>query len=87
MKKNLVKVRAIDYRISKFLQLTLVGLMLSTVTYAQPPAKGPVSDKKYTPKELGYELIWYDEFDGSHLDSTKWKVRGVGPRALGLLVE
>lgn len=50
---------------------------------AQRPARGPVSGKKYTPQELGYTLSWEDEFNGPHLDTSKWEIRGVGPRALG----
>lgn len=50
---------------------------------AQRPAQGPMSDKVYTPGELGYELVWADEFDGRELDAQKWEVRGIGPRALG----
>lgn len=42
-----------------------------------------MSDKVYTPGELGYELVWSDEFDGKELDARKWEVRGIGPRALG----
>jgi beta-glucanase (GH16 family) len=52
---------------------------------AQRPAQGPVSDKRYTPAELGYELVWEDRFDGDSLDSGKWAVRGVGPRGLGFV--
>ncbi|GAB1453076.1 hypothetical protein MASR2M47_31320 [Draconibacterium sp.] len=49
---------------------------------AQRPAQGPVSDKKYVPEEMGYQLIWNDEFDGTQIDTSKWRVRGVGPRAI-----
>jgi beta-glucanase (GH16 family) len=38
-----------------------------------------------TPAELGYELVWEDQFDGTALDSSKWEVRGTGPRALGFV--
>lgn len=41
--------------------------------------------KQYTPAELGYELFWEDQFDGTALDPKKWEVRGVGPRALGFV--
>lgn len=40
-------------------------------------------DKPFTPAALGYELVWEDQFDGHALDTNKWEVRGVGPRALG----
>jgi hypothetical protein len=52
---------------------------------AQRPAQGPISDKHYTAAELGYELVWEDQFDGDSLDSRKWAVRGVGPRGLGFV--
>ncbi len=41
--------------------------------------------KQYTPAELGYELFWEDQFNGTALDPKKWEVRGVGPRALGFV--
>ena len=52
---------------------------------AQRPAQEPISDKLYTPAELGYELVWEDQFDGDTLDPKKWEVRGVGPRGLGFI--
>ncbi len=56
--------------------------IISIVCLAQAPAQGPMSHKQYTPKELGYSLIWEDNFDGNQLDTTKWKVRGLGKRRL-----
>jgi len=38
-----------------------------------------------TPEELGYALVWQDDFNGNALDPKKWEVRGVGPRALGFV--
>ena len=58
------------------------GILLSAVVFAQRPAQGPVSEKKFNPEEMGYKLVWNDEFDGNQLDTTKWKVRGIGPRAI-----
>lgn len=52
---------------------------------AQRPAQNPVSNKKYTAKSLGYQLFWEDQFNGNRLDSQKWAVRGIGPRALGFV--
>lgn len=43
----------------------------------------PISDTLYTPENLGYQLIWEDQFDGNKLDPEKWDVRGIGPRAVG----
>lgn len=54
---------------------------------AQRKAQGPMSDKQYTPEKLGYKLVWEDEFDGNELDTTKWKVRGIGPRAIAYISE
>ncbi len=48
----------------------------------QRPAQGPVSDKIHNPLEMGYKLVWSDEFEGNHLDTTKWRVRGIGSRAV-----
>ncbi len=52
-------------------------------SFAQRPAQGPMSDTVFKPIDLGYKLVWEDEFLGSELDQTKWKVRGIGKRALG----
>ena len=35
----------------------------------------------------GYELFWQDEFDGTQLDTTKWRHRGLGSRRGGTVVE
>lgn len=43
----------------------------------------PLSQTPYTPKSLGYELIWEDQFDGTELDPEKWAPRGIGPRRGG----
>lgn len=40
----------------------------------------------YGQKE-GYELVWHDEFDGTKLDSTKWRHRGLGARRGGTVVK
>jgi len=71
----------------KHLLFILAVFFVSFVSQAQRPAQGPVSDKKYTPEELGYKLFWADEFNGNKLDSTKWKVRGVGQRAIAYVTE
>jgi len=42
-----------------------------------------MSQKRISPKSMGYRLIWEDQFNGHELDTTKWNVRGVGPRRLG----
>lgn len=38
-----------------------------------------------TPEKLGYRLAWEDTFAGTELDTNKWRLRGVGPRALGFV--
>ncbi len=43
----------------------------------------PLNNSRFHPAIEGYELYWEDEFNGNKLDSTKWAVRGVGPRAVG----
>lgn len=44
-----------------------------------------MTDTPVTPEELGYKLIWEDQFEGHSLAPGKWEVRGVGPRALGFV--
>lgn len=51
--------------------------------FAQRPAQGPMSSSRETPEVLGYQLTWQDDFNGKALDTNKWEVRGIGPRALG----
>jgi len=42
-----------------------------------------LSKKRFTAKSMGYKLVWEDQFAGTSLDTTKWNVRGVGPRRVG----
>ncbi len=65
--------------------LMLVGMFWATACLGQRPAQNPISQTRYTPEGLGYELVWEDQFNGSVLDPEKWEVRGVGPRALGFV--
>lgn len=44
-----------------------------------------MSETRQTPEELGYEVFWQDDFNGTALDPQKWEVRGIGPRALGFV--
>lgn len=32
---------------------------------------------------MGYKLVWEDQFNGDQLDTTKWNIRGTGPRRIG----
>jgi hypothetical protein len=43
----------------------------------------PMSDESFIPENNGYKLFWEDQFGGDKLDSEKWAVRGIGPRAAG----
>ncbi len=45
----------------------------------------PLSNKLFNPANEGYKLFWEDNFNSDKLDSTKWKVRGVGPRGVGFV--
>jgi len=71
----------------KFFFFLLQGISISAICFAQRPAQGPVSNKKYTPQKLGYKLFWEDQFNGNKLDTTKWNIRGKGARALGYVSE
>jgi len=65
----------------------LVVLLLSVLAisgYTQKKAlNNAMSQKRVSPKAMGYNLIWEDQFNGCELDTTKWDVRGVGPRRIG----
>ena len=63
--------------------LIATAFLLAINCLAQRPAQNPVSQEKYTPKSLGYQLFWEDQFNGNKLDTQKWAIRGIGPRALG----
>lgn len=45
----------------------------------------PMTSTRFTPKKMGYQLVWEDGFNGDKLDSMKWAPRGVGPRASGFV--
>lgn len=63
----------------------LAGMFCPSTCMGQRPAQNPISQTRYTPAALGYELVWEDQFNGDTLDPKKWEVRGVGPRALGFV--
>ncbi len=44
-----------------------------------------MSEERFLPEAMGYQLVWEDNFDGESLDARKWAVRGAGPRALGFV--
>jgi beta-glucanase (GH16 family) len=63
----------------------VVGLWHVPDCMGQRPAQNPISQTRYTPVDMGYELAWEDQFNGDAIDTNKWEVRGVGPRALGFV--
>ena len=65
------------------LLIILASLAALSGSQAQRAPQGPISSVRHTPQSLGYELVWEDDFSGNELDSAKWAVRGVGPRAVG----
>ena len=68
----------------KDLVIILVFILLTTTVFAQKKSSNnAISQKRVTPKSMGYKLIWEDQFNGHELDTTKWNIRGVGPRRLG----
>jgi len=58
-------------------------VLLTTDKHEAENLQGPISEIQYTPESMGYELFWEDQFEGSQLDTEKWAVRGIGPRAAG----
>lgn len=42
-----------------------------------------LTQEVFTPEENGYRLVWEDNFNGTELDTAKWKLRGMGPRRIG----
>ncbi|MCG2460229.1 glycoside hydrolase family 16 protein [Flavobacteriaceae bacterium F89] len=62
-------------------------LLFTGSILAQRPAQGPMIQKRFHPKKMGYDLVWEDQFRGKALDTTKWGVRGIGPRAIAFVSE
>lgn len=59
-------------------------LLLTIAGMAQKKVRNnALTQKRITPKSMGYKLVWEDQFNGKALDTTKWDVRGVGPRRVG----
>ncbi|WP_339713190.1 glycoside hydrolase family 16 protein [uncultured Kriegella sp.] len=87
MKRNFIGEHLKDRCQIKKYGITLLLFFITALTMAQRPAQGPVSLEQYTPEKLGYNLVWEDHFNGTRLDTTKWRVRGVGPRAIAHISE
>jgi len=47
------------------------------------PKNNALSQEVFKPEENGYQLVWEDNFNGTELDTTKWQLRGMGPRRIG----
>ena len=69
----------------RILIITVAGVLSLLSCLAQRPAQNPMSKEQFSPLSNGYVLAWEDQFNGDKLDSSKWAVRGVGPRALGFV--
>ena len=67
--------------------LFIAGMFFIVTCIAQRPAQAPMSKERYTPKKLGYKLVWKDEFKGNKLNPQKWAIRGVGPRGIAFVAE
>ena len=93
MVENRITTRSIQKSFTKAIQqmnklfIVVVGLALCCRANAQRPPQGPMSKNIFDPPSAGYSLTWEDNFDGKKLDSTKWKVRGVGARAIAYVSE
>ncbi len=68
----------------KQLLIILIVLFWAVTGIAQKKiSNNALAQKKITPESMGYKLIWEDQFNGNQLDTTKWNVRGTGPRRIG----
>jgi len=80
--KNLITVRVKDWGNSGGLW-RLPAII--TVDKSETELFKPLSDTPFNPEKEDYYLFWEDEFNGTQLDSTKWAVRGIGPRGVGYI--
>jgi len=68
--------------------IILFLFLLGTSGIAQKKVtNNALSQKRISPKSMGYQLIWEDQFNGHELNTTKWNIRGVGPRRIGYNAE
>ncbi len=51
--------------------------------YPYSSENNALSQQCFFPEKHGYQLVWEDNFDGNSLDTTKWGLRGIGPRRIG----
>lgn len=47
------------------------------------PANNALTQEVFNPEASGYQLVWEDNFEGTQLDTAKWKTRMNGPRRIG----
>lgn len=73
------------FRARKPLTFILWYCLLPWCAWGQRPAQGPMNKQIFNPSDQGYALVWEDDFLGDHLDTTRWKPRGLGKRALGFV--
>lgn len=50
---------------------------------SKEPVNNALSKEIFKPESEGYKLVWEDNFDGTELDTTKWRTRCNGPRRIG----
>lgn len=82
-KPNLIAVRVNDWGNSG--GLWRLPIIITTDENEVNNLFKPISDEKFVPEDLGYNLVWNDEFDSDKLSSNKWSVRGIGPREVGYI--
>ena len=62
----------------------MILFLFCTLGFAQTnTTNNAISQRVTSPRSMGYHLVWVDQFNGNSLDTTKWNVRGVGPRRVG----
>lgn len=69
-------------KISKLSTLCIMGIALFSWAHERPSMEeaAPRMQKDTTPIHIlrDYEVVWQDEFNGTHLDSSKWNYRNEG---------
>jgi len=73
------------FLLNSFMAVILIVLIFSCggPSPDREPSDNAISDEIFLPESNGYRLVWEDDFDGTGLDTTKWRSRGEGPRRLG----
>lgn len=67
--------------------IVMVSVVACQNSQKMKPVKVPVNNamtkEVFNPEKNGYKLVWVDNFDGTELDTTKWKPRLTGARRVG----